>query len=86
MLLFLVCAYRYLTNDEITIRETLPGAIVATVALTATFQVLPIYIRLSSHVPVAQAVGGPVLLLIWLFVMSNVIVFGAEVNWRRART
>ena len=25
--------------------------------------------------------GGPVLLLLWLYVMANVIVFGAELNW-----
>ena len=31
-----------------------------------------------------QAFGGPVLLLVWLYVMANVIVFGAEVNWRVA--
>jgi uncharacterized BrkB/YihY/UPF0761 family membrane protein len=82
---FLISAYRYLTNARLTFREVLPGAIVATVALEATFQVLPYYLRLSKHVPAAQAFGGPVLLLIWLFVMANVIVFGAEINWRRAR-
>jgi membrane protein len=81
---FLVCSYRYLTNAQLSLREVLPGAIVATVALEATFQVLPVYLRLSKHVPAAQAFGGPVLLLIWLFVMANVIVFGAEINWRRA--
>jgi uncharacterized BrkB/YihY/UPF0761 family membrane protein len=26
-----------------------------------------------------------VLLLVWLYVMANVIVFGAEVNWRVAQ-
>jgi membrane protein len=82
---FLVSAYRYLTNARMTFREVLPGAIVATLALEASFQVLPIYLRLSKHVPAAQALGGTVLLLIWLFVMANVIVFGAEINWRRAR-
>ncbi len=81
---FLVTSYRYLTNVRLSFHEVLPGAIVATVALEATFQVLPIYLRLSKHVPAAQAFGGPVLLLIWLFVMANVIVFGAEINWRRA--
>jgi uncharacterized BrkB/YihY/UPF0761 family membrane protein len=30
---------------------------------------------------VLQALGGPVILLFWLYVMANVIVFGAEVNW-----
>jgi len=82
---FLLTAYRYLTNARLTFREVLPGAIVATIALEATFQVLPYYLRLSKHVPAAQAFGGPVLLLIWLFLMANVIVFGAEINWRRAR-
>ncbi|HZT45040.1 MAG TPA: YihY/virulence factor BrkB family protein [Gaiellaceae bacterium] len=83
--LFLVSSYRYLTNATVTVREVLPGAVVATVALEATFQVLPLYVRLSKHVPAAQAFGGPALLLIWLYVMANVIVFGAEFNWRRAR-
>jgi membrane protein len=82
---FLVSAYRYLTNATLRIDDVLPGAIVATVALEASFQVLPIYIGLSKHVPTAQALGGPALLLIWLYVMANVIVFGAEVNWRRAQ-
>jgi uncharacterized BrkB/YihY/UPF0761 family membrane protein len=27
--------------------------------------------------------GGPVILLLWLYVMANVIVFGAELNWWR---
>ena len=83
--LFLVSAYRYLTNTTLTVRAVLPGAIFATIALEATFQVLPFYLRLSKHVPAAQAFGGPALLLIWLYVMANVIVFGAEVNWRQAR-
>ena len=83
--LFLVSSYRYLTNAALSTRQVLAGAIVATIALEATFQVLPFYLLLSKHVPAAQAFGGPALLLIWLYVMSNVIVFGAEVNWRRAQ-
>jgi membrane protein len=83
--LFLVAAYRFLTNAELTLREVLPGAIVATVALEATFQVLPIFLGFSKHNPSAQVIGGPLLLLIWLYLMANVIVFGAEVNWRRTR-
>ena len=84
-LVFLVSAYQYLTNEPLSLRDVLPGALVATVALEASFQVLPAYIGLSKHVPAAQAFGGPALLLVWLYVMANVIVFGAEVNWRRAQ-
>jgi membrane protein len=82
---FLVSVYYFLTNVEQTLRDVLPGAVLASVLLEVTFQVLPIYLRISSDVPAAQAFGGPVLLLIWLYLMSNVIVFGAEVNWWRSR-
>jgi len=81
LFLFLVSAYLRLTNVRQTTRAVLPGAIVATIALEVTFQVLPIYLRLSHHVPALQAFGGPAILLVWLYVMANVIVFGAEVNW-----
>jgi uncharacterized BrkB/YihY/UPF0761 family membrane protein len=51
------------------------------VLLEASFQVLPIYVRLSSVSIALRAFGGPALLLVWLYVMANSIVFGAEVNW-----
>jgi membrane protein len=82
---FLFSAYYRLTNVPLTPRDVLAGAIIATVGLESTFQVLPVYLRLSNNVPAAQAFGGPAILLVWLFVMSNVIVFGAEVNWWLAR-
>ncbi|HWQ01162.1 MAG TPA: YihY/virulence factor BrkB family protein [Gaiellaceae bacterium] len=84
--IFLVSAYHYLTNADLTIKAVLPGAIVATVALEATFQVLPLFLDFSRHNASAQVIGAPLLLLIWLYVMANLIVFGAEVNWRRAQS
>jgi uncharacterized BrkB/YihY/UPF0761 family membrane protein len=48
--------------------------------LEVSFQVLPIYVRLSSVSIALRAFGGPALLLVWLYVMANTIVFGAEVN------
>ena len=70
-----------LTNVEHTFAEVLPGAVVAAIVLEASFQVLPLYVRFSSNVVALKAFGGPALLLVWLYVMANVIVFGAEVNW-----
>jgi uncharacterized BrkB/YihY/UPF0761 family membrane protein len=46
-----------------------------------TFQVLPLFVRLSGEVVAVQALGTSALLLVWIYVMANVIVFGAEVNW-----
>ena len=81
---FLLAIYYLLTNVEHSFMDVLPGAVVATVLLEASFQVLPIYVRYSDNVVALKAFGGPALLLVWLYVMANVIVFGAEVNWRYA--
>ncbi len=81
--IFLACAYVVLTNDDLSWREVLPGAAVAAIVLEATFQFLPAFVRLSKHNPVLQTLSGPAVLLAWLYVMANVIVLGAEVNWHR---
>jgi membrane protein len=78
---FLFSVYYLLTNARMTVRGVLPGAIAAACLLEATFQVLPLYLKLSKHVIALQALGAPALLLVWLYVMANVIVLGAEVNW-----
>jgi len=82
---FLVSCYFFLTNDDLTVREVLPGAIFASILLEATFQVLPLYQRYADLNPALRAFGAPAILLVWLYVMSNVIVLGAEINWWRAR-
>jgi membrane protein len=80
---FLTSAYYVLTNIDLSVREVLPGAVVAAIVLEATFQLLPVYVGVSKHNPVLQTLSGPAVLLVWLYVMANVIVLGAEVNWWR---
>ena len=82
---FLFAVYYLLTNEKLTFQEVLPGAIVATIVLEASFQLLPIYLHLSKNVIALQAFGAPAQLLVWLYLMANVIVFGAEINWWHAR-
>ena len=83
--IFLVTCYYALTNAVVTVREVLPGAIFASILLEATFQVLPIYQRYADLNPGLRAFGAPAILLVWLYVMANIIVFGAEINWWRSR-
>jgi len=78
---FVLTAYRLLTNAPVTLSGVLPGAIVAAIVLEASFQILPTFVRLTDVNPVLRVLGGPVILLLWLYVMANVIVFCAEVNW-----
>jgi YihY family inner membrane protein len=84
---FLFCATSYyrLTNARLTVREVLPGSVVAALALQASFQTLPLFLIFTKEVVALQALGAGALLLVWLYVMANVIVFGAEVNWWLAR-
>jgi membrane protein len=79
--LFVLAAYRLLTNAEVTVRDVMPGAVLAAVVLEASFQIVPIFVRLADVNPVLRVLGGPVILLLWLYLMANVIVFGAELNW-----
>jgi membrane protein len=70
-----------LTNTDVSVRDVLPGSVLAAIVLEASFQIVPVFVRLASVNPTLRVLGGPVILLLWLYLMANVIVFGAEVNW-----
>jgi membrane protein len=78
---FLVAVYRVLPNEPLTVSDALPGATAAAVVLEASFQVLPVFVRYADVNVTLRTLGGPAILLIWLYVMANVIVLGAELNW-----
>jgi membrane protein len=82
LLVFLGSAYYRLTNAYIRRRDALPGAALAAVALVVTLQGLPLFLQLSSGLVALQALGTTFLLLVWLYVMANVIVFGSALNWQ----
>ena len=77
--------YTLLTNLQLRWRDTLPGALFAALVLQASFQLLPIFVRATSGFAALQAFGGLALLLFWIYLMANVLVFGAEVNWYLGR-
>ena len=79
---FLVSVYYLLTNvDELSLRDVLPGAAFATIALEVSFQILPVYVRFANLNPTLRIFSAPAILLVWLYFMANGIVFGAELNW-----
>ena len=84
LFLFLLSAYYRLTNARVTRREVLPGAILGAIALEVALQALPIFVQLSGDILALRALGATFLLLVWLYVLANVIVFGAALNWQLA--
>jgi membrane protein len=81
LFVFLLSAYYRLPNARLTRREVLPGAVLGAIVLVATLQALPLFVFLTSEVVALQALGTTFLLLVWLYVMANVIVFGAALNY-----
>lgn len=79
--LFLLAVYRWLPNTPVRWGEALPGAVLGAVVLEASFQALPLFVRFADVNITLRTLGGPVILLLWLYVMANVIVFGGEINW-----
>jgi membrane protein len=79
--LFLTAVYKYLTNVELHLADVWPGALVGTVLFQGLFSGLSLYLRFSDSLLTLRAFGGLVLLLVWLYLMANVIVLGAEINW-----
>ena len=79
--LFLLVIYHWLPNTEVHWEEALPGAIFGAVVLEVSFQALPVFLRFADVNVTLRTLGGPAILLIWLYVMANVIIFGGEVNW-----
>ena len=81
--LFLFAVYWLLPTADVTRQDAFPGALLAAFLLEASFQVLPVFVRIAGISPTLRVLGGPMILLLWLYVMANVIVFGAELNWWR---
>jgi len=79
--LFLIAVYKYLTNVELHLADVWPGALVGTVLFQGLFSGLSLYLRFSDSLLTLRAFGGLVLLLVWLYLMANIIVLGAEINW-----
>ena|SRR5436190_2020164 len=80
--IFLMVVYRVLTNVELHRGDVWPGALFGTVLFQISFQAVPYYLERADVLFALRAFGGLVLLLVWLYLMANVIVIGAEINWR----
>src|SRR3954469_25887506 len=68
---FLLAVYRLLTNAPMTLRDALPGATLAAIVLEASFQIVPVFVRIADLNLTLRVLGGPAILLLWLFVMAN---------------
>jgi membrane protein len=78
---FLLAIYHWLPNTEVSWTEALPGALLGAIALEVSFQAVPTFVRYADVNVTLRTLGGPAILIVWLYVMANLLVFGGEVNW-----
>jgi membrane protein len=83
--LFLLLVYRTLPNTELTTRQVLPGALIATALLQLTFESLPLYVRSVDGLPALKTFAGAGVLLVWLYLMGNVVLLGGAITWWSSR-
>ena len=79
--IFLLVVYTWLPNTHVSWKEALPGAVAGALVLEVSFLALPFFVRHASVNVTLRTLGGPAILLLWMYVMANVIVFGGEINW-----
>lgn len=79
---FLFIVYRYVPNVKLDRGDVWPGALFGTLLFQVSFLAVPYYLQRADVLVALRAFGGIVLTLIWLYLMANIIVLGAEINWR----
>jgi len=81
MLLVFNLLYRFSPNLKLNSREVLPGTILASVGWIATSSVFAWYVEhFADYSLIYGSLGGIVILLIWLYLSSAVILLGGELN------
>lgn len=82
--------YLIAPNRRMTLKEALPGAIFATVGWITTSVMFSTYVsRFGDFTRTYGSLGGMMVLLIWLYISSIIILIGGEINatlvYRRER-
>jgi len=68
-------------NRRLKFREVLPGAVFSTVGWIATSLLFQLYVNnFSNYTKTYGSLGGVIVLLIWLYLSSTIIILGGEIN------
>src|SRR6266850_5838800 len=81
MVVLLVLLYRFVPNRTFSLREVLPGAVLAGVLIEALSVVFPLYARFAGGFTTYGAQFGLFFLLAtWLYLLSELMLLGAVYN------
>ncbi|MBP1155904.1 MULTISPECIES: YihY/virulence factor BrkB family protein [unclassified Paenibacillus] len=81
MVIVFVLLYRFTPNLRLTVKEVLPGAIFATFGWVVTSLLFSFYVNnFGNYTKTYGSIGGIIVLLMWLYLSSIIIVLGGEIN------
>ena len=78
--------YRTAPKVHVSLRQALPGALLATVLIEAVTLAFPVYSKVSAEVStLGRGLAIALLLLGWLYLVAHTLLLGAHFNNQRAR-
>ncbi|PSP73676.1 YihY/virulence factor BrkB family protein [Halobacteriales archaeon QS_3_64_16] len=72
--------YYLFPNVDVTVREVLPGAVVAAIGWASLEALFGLYVATASQYQAYGVIGGVILLVTWLYFGGIVLLFGVVVN------
>ncbi len=81
MLCVFMLLYRIAPNRKLTFKEVLPGSLFTTLGWIITSLLFSFYVnQFGSYTKTYGSLGGVIVLLIWLYISSIIILMGGEIN------
>lgn len=73
--------YKIAPNCILSFKEVIPGAVFSTLGWIITSSLFSFYVnQFGSFTKTYGSIGGIIVLLIWLYLSSNIILLGGEIN------
>lgn len=81
LVLVFTMLYKYIPNRRLTFKEVLPGAFFSTIGWLVVSVLFSFYVNnFGNYTKTYGSIGGIIVLLIWLYLSSIIIILGGEIN------
>jgi membrane protein len=78
--------YKLIPDAKVHWRDAILGAVVAGVAFTVTNYVIGTYVETFTVTTIIGAAGSLMIILLWIFILNQIMLYGAEVSKLYATT
>lgn len=83
VIIMLISLYKYTPNKKLTIKETIPGSIIATFSWILISFIYSYYVNnYSNYEVVYGSIAGIIVLITWIYLSAYTLFIGLEVNKR----